>query len=185
HTTRRDAFKAINALPIARVSVDGKIHFLDKQAYQPPKGAKLNPAIKMEEKVAIIRTYPNFCPDLINLLSEKGYKGCVFEVTGLGQAPTNIKDNLLNYEALKRFIQTGGIVLLTSQCIHGRVHPHVYTNCRRLARIGVIFAEDMITETAYIKLAWLLGNQPKKTSSLLTKNLRGEINERTQVDYYP
>jgi len=183
HTTRRDAFKAVNDLPIARVKTDGTFKFLRKDYYKP-KSDKLKPLLKMEDQVAIIRTYPNFHPDFFEVLSKKGYKGLVLESTGLGQAPTNIPENLPNYEALKAFIKKGGVVVLTSQCIYGRVHPYVYSNCRRLVDIGVIFGEDMITETAYIKLAWLLGNFPSKVNEMITTDLRGEISERTQADHF-
>ena len=60
------------------------------------------------------------------------------------------------------------------------MHPHIYKNCRRLEEIGVIFGEDMLTETAFVKLAWLLGNYPKKeAASLMKENLRGEFNSRS------
>ncbi len=183
HTTRRDAFRAVNDTPIARVSLAGDITFLQENYYQPPKGETFKPLLKMEEKVGIIKTYPNFHPDIIEAFTKNNYKGLVLEATGLGQAPTNITENLPNYEALKAFIRKGGIVVLTSQCVNGRVHPFVYTNCRRLVDIGVLFGEDMITETAYVKLAWLLGNFPSKAKELITKNLRGEISKRTQIDY--
>ena len=53
----------------------------------------------------------------------------------------------------------------------------VYSPGRKLLEVGVIPAEDMITETAYVKLSWLLGNNmdPK----LMKENLRGEISSRT------
>jgi len=184
HTTRRDAFKAVNDTPIARVTPQGKIDWLQKDHYQPPKGKSIVPKLKMEEKVGILHTYPNFHPEMIEVFTKNGYKGLVLESTGLGQAPTNIDENLPNYEALKTFIKKGGIVVLTSQCIYGRVHPYVYTNCRRLVDIGVIFGEDMITETAYIKLAWLLGNfKQEEARKLITQDLRGEISQRTGREF--
>ena len=184
HTTRRDAFKAVNDTPIARVTPQGKVDWQRKDHHQPPKGKPLAPKLKMEEKVGILRTYPNFHPDMIEVFTKNGYKGLVLESTGLGQAPTNIDENLPNYEALKTFIKNGGIVVLTSQCVFGRVHPYVYTNCRRLVDIGVIFGEDMITETAYIKLAWLLGNhKPEEVRKLITQDLRGEISQRTGREF--
>ena len=43
----------------------------------------------------------------------------------------------------------------------------------------------MLTETAFIKLAWLLGNYKKdEVKTLITKNLRGEINERLMKDEF-
>ena len=178
HTTRRDAFKAVNASPIARVDhINDKIEFIVKD-YPKKASEKFIVRPKMEDKVAILKTFPHMGADLFEHFVNKGYTGLVLESTGLGQAPTNIKENLPNYEALKAFIKKGGVVALTSQCVFGRVHPEVYTNCRRLADIGVVFCEDMITETAYVKLAWLLGNYPTKdVPKLLVTNMRGEISE--------
>ena len=140
---------------------------------------------KFEDRVAVIRTFNNMRPDFFEVLTKKGYKGLVLEGTGIGQAPTNIKENLPNYEALKKFISGGGVVVLTSQCIFGKVHKDIYTNCRRLADIGIIFGEDMLTDTAFVKLAWLLGNYSKdKVKELIGKNLRGEINERILTDEF-
>jgi glutamyl-tRNA(Gln) amidotransferase subunit D len=183
HTSRRDAFKAIDDEPIARIEYKTrKINFLKEHA--KPNG-KLSMKNKFEDKVAIIRTYPNMKPHLFDAVTENGYKGLVLEATGIGQAPTNVKENLPNYEALKRFIKQGGIVVLTSQCIFGRVHADIYTNCRRLKDIGIIFGEDMLTETAFIKLAWLLGNyKPEEAKKLVTQNLRGEINPRISEKEY-
>ena len=38
---------------------------------------------------------------------------------------------------------------------------HVYSNAIDLTNIGVIAGEDMLAETAFVKLAWLLGNHKK------------------------
>ena len=40
----------------------------------------------------------------------------------------------------------------------------------------------MLTETAYIKLAWLLSNNKKEVKALVGKDLRGEINKRLKPD---
>ncbi|MBI5880945.1 Glu-tRNA(Gln) amidotransferase subunit GatD [archaeon] len=177
HTSRRDAFKAIDDTPIARIEYrTRKIKFLKEYTKSDGKLLMKN---KFDERVAIIKTYPNMKPHLLDAVTDNGYKGLVLEGTGIGQAPTNIEENLPNYESLKRFIKQGGVVVLTSQCIFGRVHPDIYTNCRRLKDIGIIFGEDMLTETAFIKLAWLLGNyKADEAKKLVPQNLRGEINPR-------
>ncbi len=132
---------------------------------------------KFSDEVALLKTYTNMNPKVFEFFT-KNFKGIVIEGTGLGHAPTNLgENNLRNYEILKKFIQKGGIVAITSQCLYGRVNPSVYTNLRRLAEIGCIFCEDMLPETAYIKLSWLLGNYPiEEVKGLLATNLRGEIN---------
>jgi glutamyl-tRNA(Gln) amidotransferase subunit D len=183
HTSRRDAFKAVNGTPIAIVSYkDAKIEFLKKGYERRGEGKKLVLKDKFEEKVGLLKTHVNMHPEEFEFFQKNGYKGFVFETTGIGQAPTNTNENLANYESLKKFIEKGGLVALTSQCIFGRVHPTIYKNCRRLSDIGVVFCEDMLTETAFVKLAWLLGNYPREEAKrLIAKNLRGEISERTEI----
>ena len=75
---------------------------------------------------------------------------------------------------------------MTSQTIFGRINMNVYSNGRELLNIGVIPGEDMLTETAFIKLAWLLGNYSNKEEikKLITTNLRGEINPRIMPDQF-
>ncbi|MDO8656443.1 MAG: Glu-tRNA(Gln) amidotransferase GatDE subunit D, partial [Nanoarchaeota archaeon] len=179
HTSRRDAFKVINGKPIARVDYkSGTIDWIDKQVVS---GGKMLVRTKFEDKVAIIKTHVNMSPIFFDALITHKFKGLVLEATGIGQAPANIEENLGNYKALDNFIKKGGIVVLTSQCLYGAVHPDIYSNCRRLRDIGVIFGKDMLTETAHVKLAWLLGNySPEEVKKLVSTNLRGEINERLE-----
>lgn len=194
HTSRRDAFKPVNDTIIARVNYDTReIHFIKnnynkKSNYKPyneKNNEKLIVKTNFEDKVAIVKTYPNMRPDIVDALTKKKYRGIVFEGTGLGHAPTNIEENLPNYRALKKFIDNGGIVVVTSQCLFGAVHRDVYVNLRRLGNIGCIFGRDMLSETAFVKLAWLLGNFKKdETKEMISKNLRGEINERLGKDEF-
>jgi len=178
HTSRRDAFRAINDTPVALVDVSGKIEYQKEYA----KDKEIVFKSKFSDDVGLIKTYPNMKSDVFEFYTKK-YKGLIIEGTGLGHAPTNLgKMNLKNYELLKNFIEKGGIVGITSQCIYGRVHSFVYTNLRRLEDIGCVFCQDMFAETAFIKLSWLLGNYPKKAKELLAQNLRGEITERTMPD---
>ncbi len=180
HTSRRDAFRTINDTPIALIDYKTKNI---QQIKAIKKGKPIKIANKFENKVGILKTHPNMDPKLFTFYT-KNYKAIVLEGTGLGHAPTNLgKDNLKNYKTLKDYIKKGGIVAVTSQCLYGRVHPHVYTNLRRLADIGCIFCEDMLPETAFIKLSWLLGSYPKQAKKLLTKNLKGEINTILNTDF--
>ena len=179
HTSRRDAFKVINDEPIAFVDYSTrKIHFSDKE-YQKQGNCILKK--KMESNVGLLKSYPSMGTELFKFFTST-YKGFVIEGTGLGHAPTNFGDNEKNYELLKKYIAEGGIVAITSQCLFGAVNANVYTNLRRLAEIGCIFCHDMLPETAYVKLAWLLGNYSiDETKKLLSENLRGEIN--SSIEY--
>lgn len=184
HSSRRDAFKVVDDKAFARVNYKKKkIEFLKN--FDKKSSDKLIIKDKFENKVAVLKVYPNMNPDFINTLINNKYRGVVLEGSGLGMAPTNLQENLKNYEALKKYISSGGIVLMTTNCIFGGVHENIYVNTRRLKDIGVIYGRDMLTETAFVKLAWLLGNyKNEEVKELITKNLRGEINDRLLEDYF-
>ena len=73
---------------------------------------------------------------------------------------------------------------MTTTCLFGKVDMQVYSKGRDLLNIGVIPGEDMLSETAFVKLSWLLGNYKQdKVKELIKKNLRGEINERITAEF--
>jgi len=52
-----------------------------------------------------------------------------------------------------------------------------------LSGAGAIHCEDMLPETALVKLGFLLGNYTKtEAEKMLNKNLVGEITSRTETD---
>ena len=189
HTSRRDAFKAINDSPIAVVDYKTRGVEIVKKVYnKKDKNRRLALKDKIEDKVGILKAHPNMVPEQFEFY--KGYKGLVIEALALGQLPINApndesKPNLKNKKALKELIDSGCLVVITSQCIFGRVHPHVYSTAIDIEQMGAIYLEDMLTETAFIKLAWLLGNYSKEDAKdLMRENIKGEINERILPDEY-
>ncbi len=181
HTSRRDAFKAINSEPIAFVfAQSGKIEFNSKNYKRRAKGVvEVKP--KFEEKTGILKARPNLLPEEIDFFRKHRFKGLILETTGIGHMPINTKENSANLKALQALIKSGCVACATSQCIFGRVHESIYTNARRLHGLGAVFLEDMTTETAFIKLAWLLANNPKQAKELMPKNLHGEISQRRKM----
>ena len=187
HTSRRDAFKPVNSNIIARINYKTKsIEFLYK--YEKNKGpVKL--LDKMEEKVALVKVHPNFMPEQFEFFRKHKYKGLIIEGTGLGQAPVGTPNSLTkihakNLKAIRDLVKSGCIVVMTSQCIFGRVQMHVYSNAIELVNIGVIPGDDMLSEVAFIKLSWLLGNFRNKAKDLIRENLRGEINNRLMPNQF-
>ena len=55
-----------------------------------------------------------------------------------------------------------------------------------MLEMGVIPCEDMIAETALVKLMWLFGNlkDTEKIKSELTRNIVGEIEMRSEQSEY-
>ncbi len=190
HTSRRDAFKAINALPVARVNpLENKIEFLEKPV-DTQKGKGFVARQNFEEKVGFLKVHPNMFSFEIDFFRKNKYKGLVIEGTGLGHAPVGTPDELSkpnkkNMDAIKKLVKSGCVVAMASQCIYGSVQMHVYEAGVYLSRAGVISCQDMTAETAFVKLSWLLGNFPKKdVAQLMQENLRGEINERLQMNHF-
>lgn len=178
HTSRRDAFRSINELPIAKIYwKTKKIEILNKN-YRKRSDKKVKVDDKLDTRVALIKCYPGLNPEIFDHYIKKKYKGFVVEGTGLGHTPTLGKHSLL--PKVEKAIKLGIPVVMTSQCLYGRVHPTFYHNLRELSKRGVIFAEDMLPEVAYIKLMWILGHTKKmeKIREMMLTNYAGEITER-------
>ncbi|WP_456367951.1 Glu-tRNA(Gln) amidotransferase subunit GatD, partial [Thermococcus sp.] len=115
HTSRRDAFRSINDVPIARVWPKGEIEFL-RSDYRKRSEGEVEVDGKMEEKVAILKIYPGISGEILDFLVDRGYKGVVIEGTGLGHVPQDFIPHV------QRAVEEGVAVCVTSQCLYGRVN---------------------------------------------------------------
>jgi glutamyl-tRNA(Gln) amidotransferase subunit D len=178
HSSRRDAFKVVNGKPFAKVFPD-KIERLSDYNLRNKNKAKLDD--KFEEKVALIKVYPGQDADILDYYVKKGIKGIVLELTGLGHAPTKKARNPWT-QKLKDIQKKGVIICATSQCIYGRVAPLVYSNGREILATGVIYLEDMLSETALVKLGWVLAKtyNKKEVKKLMLTNVSHELNNRLE-----
>jgi glutamyl-tRNA(Gln) amidotransferase subunit D len=177
HTSRRDTFKSINASPIARVE-DDKIKMLTKGYRKRDVSRKLVLKPNFEEKVALVKAYPDINPEVIDWYVEKGVRGIILEGTGLG----HVGDYL--FSAIRNAIEEDVIVCMTSQCLWGRLNMNVYDQGRDLLALGVISLDDMLPETAYVKLRWVLGQTKdnEEAKGLLRRNIANEYSARTLYD---
>ena len=183
HSSRRDAFQSINDKPLAIIYPDKKeIRIINKIIEERSKDKEPILKNKFDDKVALIYAYPGLDSELINYLIDKGYHGIVIAGSGLGHVNVKLID------ALERAYQEGIPVVMTTQCLFGRVDMYVYSTGRKLLKAGVIPGSDMLPETAYVKLSWILGSitrDLKQVAKYMTENLVGEINPRLTVDLYP
>ena len=181
HSSRRDAFKAINDGPLARIDYKNReIKYL-RNDYSKRAG-KLVLKPKMEEKIGLLKIHINMFPEQFSFF--KGYKGLIIEGTGLGHTPgqSSNKESAIHkriYPAIKKLVDSGCVVVMATQCLFGGVNMNVYDKGRDLLDLGVIPGKDMLANTALVKLSWLLGNYSREESKkLMTQNIRGEINGR-------
>lgn len=183
HTSKRSAFTQINQKPIAKLNFKTKsfeeITPIPKNT-EPFEYKPYNP----NKKVGIIKARPGLL--LEELQPYKDFDALILEGTGLGHFPINTFDehtaqNEEVYAFIKDFAKTKPVAI-TTQTVHGRINMNVYTPGRKLRKANVLgHNTDMITETAYTKMQWLVSNYPD-VSTVRKKyetNLRGEITKRT------
>ncbi len=174
HTSRRNAFKTINAEPFAKI-LNGEVVLLAEKIRSRDPERKLLLKQDFEEKVALIKFYPGMNPQVIEWHVDEGYRGIILEGTGLG----HIRRKCL--PQIKNAIEKGLLIGLTSQCIWGRINMNVYATGRDLMAMGVVPLGDMLAETALVKLMWILRqtDNAEDAKNLLRTNVAGEMSERT------
>jgi glutamyl-tRNA(Gln) amidotransferase subunit D len=179
HTSRRDTFQTINDIPIGMVRGTELKLFRDDYNRVKPKG-RVKVDGKFEPRVALVKVSPGMRSEVLDGLLRAGCKGIVLEGTGLGHVPESL------FEGIKRAIGQGVPVVMTSQCLWGRIDMKVYSTGRDLLQLGVIPCEDTLPETAYVKLMWVLAHAKgaKEVSKLMRTNLAGEITPRTRPDIF-
>src|SRR5436189_184533 len=159
HTSRRDAFKSINSNPLARYD----LHTRQIEYFESPPRRRsghsfsLKPAI--DHHAYLLKFYPGFDPQLIDAAVKAGARGLVLEGTGLGPVSKYC------YEYIRNAVKNDVPIFMTSQTIWGRVDMNVYVTGRDLLNLGVVPLEDMIPETALVKLMWVLG-QTRSTDKI-------------------
>lgn len=183
HSSRRNTFKTIGGSPLGRIA-DGEIHYFSEDnkhtdKIESNKNKDLIMKKKFEKRIGLIYHYPGIQPGLIEHHINSGYKGIVFVGTGLGHVSSDL------IPIIKKAIDNGIIVVMTTQCFHGFTGLSVYESGRQLKAAGVI-PVNILPETAYIKLSYLLGNYQKtnKIKELMKTNLKGEILQRERFQEF-
>jgi glutamyl-tRNA(Gln) amidotransferase subunit D len=172
HSSRRDAFRSMGIDPLGSVTYPSREVSL--KSYAVRRGSQtLALHDKLEEHCGLVQFCPGMSPDLLK--AYEGYKGLVLAGTGLGHVSTTL------IPSLQKLIKTGTMVLMTSQCLQGRVCDRVYDTGRDLLTAGVIEGGDMLPEAALVKMMWVLGNErdPERAAALMQADLKGECNRRS------
>ncbi|MFY4815644.1 Glu-tRNA(Gln) amidotransferase subunit GatD [Halorubrum sp. Atlit-26R] len=179
HTSRRDAFQTVNSRPIGEIK-GNSVEFLDPDGKADRTDEDVECNDGFEDDVALVKLSPNMSPDRIHHLVDEGYEGIVLEGTGLGHSPEQLD------EGIERAITNEIPVVMTSQCLWGRTNMRVYSRGRNLLDLGVFPVGDMLPETAYIKLMWVLDKtkDPERVKEMMQEDLAGEINATSQHDTY-
>ncbi|MCH7966184.1 MAG: Glu-tRNA(Gln) amidotransferase subunit GatD [Thaumarchaeota archaeon] len=168
HTSKRGAFQTIGDVP-AFIITENQIQKNITEDFF--KVNEFQPKIYLDTKVALVKYHPGYDPNLLDKIIEMGYRGIIFEGTGLGHIGKTM------YESVKRANEKGIFLGMTSQCIDGRVGMTVYESGRDLLDLGIIPLENMIPEVALVKMMWVMGNSQNKEEikKIMLKNIASEL----------
>ncbi|MEM2942900.1 MAG: Glu-tRNA(Gln) amidotransferase subunit GatD [Candidatus Bathyarchaeia archaeon] len=179
HTSGRYAFRSINSQPLAVFNLeqtDLKMLLSDYVRRNAERSLELKASFN--QKVLLVKFYPGMAPHALDWAIERGYSGLVIEGTGLGHVSRYLQDSV------RKAVEAGMLVGMASQCLWGRVNMNVYTTGRDLLGLGVVPLEDMLPETALVKMMWVLAQTSdlEEAKRLLLTDIAGEISERTLLD---
>jgi len=168
HTSKRGAFQTIGGIPAFIITEDN----IQKNILQNFfSNNEFLPKINLDAKVALVKYHPGYDPKLVEQIIEMGYRGIIFEGTGLGHIGKTM------YETVKKANEKGLFLGMTSQCIDGRVRMTVYESGRDLLDLGIIPLENMIPEVALVKAMWAMGNNEKieDVKKVMLENIASEL----------
>jgi len=181
HTSRRNAFQPINTEPLGTVGYQKREI---RTNFEEPS-EEYETEFELNENVGFLKVRPGMNPEEIDFLIEQDYDGVIIEGTGLGHMPVNAFDDKTEHHAeiLEKIEELAeeSVVVMSSQCINGRTDMDVYDAGLKIQDAGVIEAEDMHPELAYVKLMWSLGQEssPGGARKLFKKNVNGELEDRS------
>ncbi|MXR22108.1 Glu-tRNA(Gln) amidotransferase subunit GatD [Halobacterium sp. PCN9] len=178
HTSRRDAFETVGGEPLGYVDYDaasedatGDARGVEYRGEYAERGATdLDITPDLDADVELVKFTPGMDPGFFEVC--EGKDGVVIEGTGLGHVHTDFIDTI------EDLVDDGATVVMTSQCLEGRVCDRVYDTGRDLLDAGVVEGEDMLPGTAKVKLLWALANTENPAETMRTP-LAGEMTDRS------
>ncbi|HEX9631874.1 MAG TPA: Glu-tRNA(Gln) amidotransferase subunit GatD [Gemmatimonadales bacterium] len=180
HSSTRSTFRTIGDIPLALVQ-DGTLTPLQDD-WRPRRADRdVTVRARYDERATLLYYYPGMCPDVLDAMVEKGYRGIVIAGTGLGHVNRKI------YPALERARDAGVQMYMTLQTLWSFVQMQVYETGREILQLGVMPLANMMPEVAFIKLGWALGvhpDDPDAVRTLMTTPLAGDMTEREPHDGY-
>ena len=179
HSSYRSTFRTIGDVPIAMVTRE-KVTPIKTNYNKRRTDRKVDVLPFFEERVGIVYYYPNMHPDIIDSLTDNGYKGIVIAGTGLGHINKPV------YPAIRRAVEKGVHIYMTVQTLWGFVHMFVYDTGRDLMSMGIVPGENLLPEVAYIKLGWVLGQTTdrEEVKKLMLTPVAGDITDGEPYNGY-
>ncbi|OCL15104.1 asparaginase-domain-containing protein [Glonium stellatum] len=178
------AFASPNLPPLATIS-SLRTNVQWGLVYRPTSVNAFSIQTKLDTAhVACLRVFPGMKPEMVDaVLRLEGLKGLVLETFGAGNTPGG-PDSAMT-KILADAVKRGIVIVNVTQCLSGSVSP-LYAPATVLGRAGVVFGQDLTTEAALAKLAYLLAlpdSTPEEVSKRMSISLRGELTESTRTHF--
>lgn len=179
HSSYRSTFRTISDIPLAMVDAEG-FKYLSADYLGRDASRKIKIDTAFDDRVTILYYYPGMKAELVDALVDSGHRGIVIAGTGLGHV------NAPLYPALKRAIARGVHVVMTVQTLWGFAQMYVYDTGRDLLELGVVPLDNMLPETALMKLGWVLGHTDdhEEVLKMMRQPVNHEITEREPHNGY-
>tara|TARA_B100001996_G_C18632665_1_gene582406 strand:- start:89 stop:1429 length:1341 start_codon:yes stop_codon:yes gene_type:complete len=187
HSSRRDAFQSIDIGALGRIYVEGSKCSIEVLRDAPSTRTIAKPS-EFDENIRIAEMIagPHLLPEHISALASTKPHAIHIHGTGLGHLPIadpngDSPENNLVGEKISEYIDSGGIVVMSTQAIHGPVHLDVYSKGRDQRKMGIIGHGTIgPPEVSLVKLHYLLskyGNNREEIDSKWSMSLCGEIRD--------
>ncbi|HWO57895.1 MAG TPA: Glu-tRNA(Gln) amidotransferase subunit GatD [bacterium] len=179
HSSYRSTFRTVGDTPLATVSRD-EFSYLTDDFRRRDRSRKVVIDAVYDDRATILYYYPGMRADLVDALVEKGYRGIVIAGTGLGHV------NKPLYPALKRAVAAGVHIVMTVQTLWGYAQMYVYDTGRDLMDLGVVPLDNMLPETALMKLSWVLAHTDDhdEVMRMMRTSINHEITQREPHNGY-
>jgi len=178
------AFGSPNLAPLATIS-STRTNVQWDLIYRPTSMEPFSVQTKLDTAhVACLRIFPGMKPEMVDaVLRLEGLKGLVLETFGAGNAPGG-PDSAMT-RILADAVKRGIVIVNVTQCLSGSVSP-LYAPATILGKAGVVFGQDLTSEAALTKLAYLLAlpdATPEKVAARMSVSIRGELTEETRTHF--
>ncbi|MDF1538054.1 MAG: asparaginase [Candidatus Thorarchaeota archaeon] len=134
---------------------------------------------RIDDRVFLLKVFPGIPPGILTKIVDMGYHGIVIEGYGEGSIPS--EENALT-NGISQAVRMGCFVVVSSQCTYGRTDLSVYEVGRSARDVGAMGAQDMTSEAAVVKLAWVLGHtrNPDDVREMMMRNYVGEVSYKIE-----
>ncbi len=184
HSSRRDAFRPVNTMPLATVHIDNSDvslklgHHYEEARSVLQSRPFTSEASRFDENIVIRQMVagPWLTTQEIHDAVDSNADALVIHGTGLGHLPIENPNNDApqNIELHDALAQLKIPALVVNQCIHGPVNMNVYSKGRIQQDIGLLgHGLTSSPEAAVVKLHFALSND-MDVASTMAENLFGE-----------